>query len=332
MISILVLGTHADPHVNRVANEIRRRTRDEHSVLVLDYNDNTRFNFSVDDRGSHSLEINGKKLERYIVWDRQKLIPGSSFYIQGDEAYRGYAAQEWRSFYTLITGMNRGRVVNSPLARSCLFKPYQQTVAAHAGFLVPPTLITNDKKSALSFQSTNDSLVLKSVSGGRTSTRGEGEENPFGVMTMRVSSKHLEEAKEAELQVCPHFFQMEIDKKYQLRVVYINGAIYSFRIDSQLSRLSEVDWRKGMGLNSLSFKPHEPDEVLCSLISGFMTRMGLFAASLDLVVDKEGELWFIECNQDGAWGWLDDIVDGQITREFANAFQALSREIENEII
>jgi hypothetical protein len=37
-------------------------------------------------------------------------------------------------------------------------------------------------------------------------------------------------------------------------------------------------------------------------------------------VDPEQQVWFLECNQDGAWGWLDDIVEGAVTRAFADAF------------
>jgi len=39
-----------------------------------------------------------------------------------------------------------------------------------------------------------------------------------------------------------------------------------------------------------------------------------------LILDTEQQVWFLECNQDGAWGWLDDIAEGAITRAFADAF------------
>ena len=50
--------------------------------------------------------------------------------------------------------------------------------------------------------------------------------------------------------------------------------------------------------------------------------MGLFSGSIDLIVDVDDRVWCLECNQDGAWGWVDDIVDGAVGRAFADAFEA----------
>ena len=56
-------------------------------------------------------------------------------------------------------------------------------------------------------------------------------------------------------------------------------------------------------------------------IKRFMQLMGLFCGSLDLIADVGGRIWFLECNQDGAWGWLDDIAGGAVTEAFANEFR-----------
>ena len=52
-----------------------------------------------------------------------------------------------------------------------------------------------------------------------------------------------------------------------------------------------------------------------------MKLYNLFTGSFDMIVDKQGNHWFLECNQNGAWGWLDDIVKGRITEAFADAFE-----------
>lgn len=68
------------------------------------------------------------------------------------------------------------------------------------------------------------------------------------------------------------------------------------------------------------FKPASLDEETVARVRAFMDRMGFFTGSLDLIVDPEQQVWFLECNQDGAWGWLDDIAEGAITRAFADGF------------
>lgn len=317
---LLVLGTRTDPHVDRVVREIERRGHAQ--VFVLDYHADTRFSLEEDSAGRIVFRIDGIMLpERYLVWDRTKILPGTELYLRGgDETSSGYAAQEWRAFYKLLCGLNRGRVVNSLESRLCMIKPYQQAIAASVGLRVPPTLISNDKSSVEAFQRRNgDRIIMKSVSAGKVTPAGDGGENiPFFVMTMRVSPQDLEAATPEEIAYCPHFFQREIQKSHELRVVVVDDQILPFRIDSQESEVSSLDWRKGIEVSG--FSATSLDEGTIARIRAFMSRMGLFTGSLDLIVDTEQQVWFLECNQDGAWGWLDDIVEGAITRAFADGF------------
>src|SRR5215210_316964 len=314
---LLILGTRTDPHVDRVVQEIERRGNAQ--IFVLDYLDDTRFSLEEDIAGRIVFRINGITLpDRYLVWDRMKILPGTELYIRGgDETSSGYAAQEWRAFYKLLCGLNRGRVVNSLESRICMIKPYQQTMAASVGLRVPPTLVANDKRSVQAFQRQNgDRLIMKSVSAGKVTPAGDGGENiPFFVMTMQVSPEDLEAATAEEMAFCPHFFQREIEKSHELRVVVIDDQVLAFRIDSQEHELSSLDWRKSIEVAGFA---------LCRSMMAqlprfaFMHRMGLFTGSLDLIVDPEQQVRFLECNQDGAWGWLDNTVEGAITRAFAD--------------
>jgi hypothetical protein len=317
---LVILGTRTDPHVDRVVREVERRGNTQ--VFVLDYHADTRFSLEEDSAGRNVFRINGITLpDRYLIWDRTKLLPGTELYIRGgDEASSGYAAQEWRAFYKLLCGLNRGRVVNSLESRSCMIKPYQQAIAASVGFRVPPTLVSNDKSSVQAFQGQNGHrLIMKSVSGGKVGTVADGGENvPYVVMTMRVSPEDLEAAAPEEIAFCPHFFQREIEKSHELRVVVVDDRVLAFRIDSQDHELSSLDWRKGIEV--AGFAAVSLDEGTVAQIRAFMGRMGLFTGSLDLIVDPEQQVWFLECNQDGAWGWLDDIAEGAIARAFADGF------------
>jgi hypothetical protein len=314
---LLILGTRADPHVDRVASELERRGAAR--IFVLDYLDDTWFALEEDSTGRIVFRVNGTELpEQYLVWDRMKIIPGSELYLRGDETSSGYAAQEWQAFYKLLCGLNHERVVNSLASRSCMIKPYQQRIAASVGFRVPPTLITNHKESVQAFQRQNGfRLIMKSVSAGKVKPAGDGGMSiPFNVMTMRVDPAELEAATREELAYCPHFFQQEIPKSHELRVVVVDGQVMAFRIDSQQHELSALDWRKGMHV--AGFSAVSLDEETVTRIRAFMNRMGFFSGSLDLIVDREQQVWFLECNQDGAWGWLDDIVQGAVTRAFAD--------------
>lgn len=316
---LVILGSMEDPHVARVVNELNSRGRID--PLVVDYLNGVRFEFRTDSNGLASFELAGRRLsEPYLVWDRRKIAPGTHLYVRGDERSSGYAAQEWRAFYSLLCGVNGEMTVNSLASRRCMIKPYQQMMAAKAGFLVPNTMITNDRGRALSFMAECDGhIIMKSISAGKVKPSGEGEYIPYVVMTMRVGEDDLRSATEEEIEHCPHFFQQEVIKKHEFRVVYVDGRIHAFRVDSQRCRTGEVDWRKGMGF--VQFESGDLDAATRGSIDRYMRSMGLFSGSIDLIVDIDDRVWFLECNQDGAWGWVDDIVDGAVCRAFADAFE-----------
>jgi hypothetical protein len=277
---LLILGTRTDPHVDRVVREIERRGNAQ--VFVLDYHADTRFSLEQDMAGWIVFRINGITLpDRYLVWDRTKLLPGTNLYIHGgDETSSGYAAQEWRAFYKLLCGLNRERVVNSLESRACMIKPYQQVIAASVGFRVPPTLISNEKSSVQLFQQQNENqLIMKSVSAGKVGTVGDSGENiPFVVMTMGVPPEDLEAATPEEIAFCPHFFQRKIPKSHELRVVVVDDKVLAFRIDSQNHELTSLDWRKGIAVAGFSAVALDDDTI--AKIRAFMSRMGFFTGSL----------------------------------------------------
>lgn len=316
---LVVLGSMEDPHVERVVTKLQARGHVD--ALVVDYLNDARFAFGSDARGNVFFEIDGRRLsERYLVWDRTKIMPGTHLYVRGDERSSGYAAQEWRAFYRLLCGVNGDMAVNSLVARQCMIKPYQQMMAAKAGLWVPESMITNDRARALDFlDECRGDMIMKSVSAGKVKPSGEGEDIPYVVMTMRVGARDLDAADDAEVAFCPHFFQREIRKKHELRVVYVDGEMHTFEIASQASRISEVDWRKGIGYVDFTRGRIAPE--IASSIDGFMRSMGLFSGSIDLIVDQDERVWFLECNQDGAWGWLDDVAGGEVTETFARAFE-----------
>lgn len=320
MPTMLVLGTMIDPHVERVVTELRQRGNID--IHVLDFlDDNSSFSLQVDEQGDWQLIVDGTEFSgEYLVWDRSKLIYGTIFYVKGDDDGKGFAAEEWRALYRLISGIHEGRTVNALRLRACLLKPYQQIIAARAGFKVPSSIVTDSKIDAVHFAGeARDGIIMKSLSGTKVKPPFEGDYIPYNVMTMRISEADILEATDEEVGYCPHFLQHEVIKAYELRIVIVNGDIIPFKVDSQSRSISEVDWRKGLGL--VSFSPSELTEGLQRQIEDFMILSGLFCGSMDIVVDRDGQAWFLEINPEGAWGWLDDLVDGKVTRAFADGFE-----------
>jgi len=52
-----------------------------------------------------------------------------------------------------------------------------------------------------------------------------------------------------------------------------------------------------------------------------MDHVGWLWGSMDVIVDQNGDYWFLECNPQGQWGWLDR--EGKITHSKANLLEHL---------
>ena len=316
MNDFLILGTIRDPHVKWVTSHLEELGV---SSIIMDALESTPFSFEFHENGDSHFVIDEKVISNEIViWNRTKLYEGSPFYFEIHDPYASFKAPEWNAAYRLINTYYYDRVLNNPISRAFLLKPYQQMVAAKLGFKTPETLISNRKNDLLNFIDCNNSVIMKGISGCRIEKRDEESQAPLNLMTMMVNRADINKASEKELEICPSLMQTNIKKKYELRIVVIDREIFAFKIPSQDFEYTSTDWRYGN--HSLPFTLVEIEEELQEKILIFMREMQLFSGSIDLIKDINNQYWFLECNQDGQWGWLDMTVNQKISKAFANAF------------
>jgi hypothetical protein len=313
---IIVLGSNEDPHVENVVSVMRSNFNTV--IKVLDCLKPSNFSIRYLKNGGSEIVIDGDVInEPFLVWSRMKLVPGTPFYLKGNEAFTGFAANEWRALCRIIAQSAPLGCYNPIQSHAFYYKPLQQQVAIRVGLKVPETLLTNHRHDAISFLERLPQAIMKSISEAKVRTRGDGEEIPFNIMTMKVDVEDLKLASDEELAFCPHFFQEEIEKAYELRIVYVDGAIYSFKINSQDYKTTQTDWRKGLW--ALKYELQETPPTIHEKITQFMRESNLHFGSLDFIVDRSGQFWFLECNQDGAWEWLNEANDNMIAQAYAEA-------------
>lgn len=321
MSDILILGTLRDPHIERVTKEIERLGGPR--TVVLDHLASTETSFAVHADGEHALHIAGRHIERpLVVWDRRKMIEGSPLGFDAGEGGKQTATwrkNEWSVYDRMIMGIFGACVVNSIPARACLVKPYQQVLAAACGFAVPETLVAN-RKAPISDFVANRKAIIKSLSTTPVIPDDETIDKQSVVLTMAIPPESLAEATEAQFSLAPQFVQQNIPKRYELRVVVIDQEVLPFRILSQELEISKTDWRAGRG--AVLFEPCTVTDAVAAGLRRFMQITGLFSGSFDLIVDPDDRTWFLECNQDGQWGWLDNLAGGAVAKSFARAFVA----------
>ena len=317
MRPLVMLGSNADPHLGWIRDAVRAAS--DAPVHIVDHATSV-VEIDVDAVGTCRLMIDGAEVAgEFVVFDRAKLQLGSPFYVAGDDPHqshtRGFIADEWNALHRLICSL-AWRVLNPLEARSRLTKPYQQIVAAGCGLLVPETCVSNDKAALLArLDAWGGQGVMKSLSGAIIRLDPADDRATRVFMTTAVTRDELDAADDAETALVPNFLQREIAKSFELRLVWVNGRQACFDIDSQRYATTRLDWR--YSTSALSFGDFDLPAAVAAQVDLFMERIGLFCGSLDFIVDPDGRYWFLECNQQGAWGWLDAPRDGRIARMFA---------------
>jgi len=331
-ISLLVLGTRDDDHVDVVATKLAELGR---SVCVADHNHPPTFSITQGPSGVVQFCYDeyswDSECRDFVVWNRSKLWWGSPVFFGRSFADQPsyddadtlrsllYLAEEWQGVYRVLMSFFADRTLNRPSSVFLGNKLLQQREAASCGFRIPESISTNDKNRILAFIDDNCEVVMKSLAGARMIPRREmGEVVPTDVMTMDVDRASVQEADETEFRAGPSFFQSKISKDHELRIVVVDGEMFTFAIPSQDFEHTRTDWRYGNDI--LSFTPCALPDRVAAGVRTLMASLGLAMGSVDLIVDRSGDYWFLEVNPEGAWGWLDPLVSGRISDSVACLF------------
>ncbi|AQS68560.1 ATP-grasp ribosomal peptide maturase [Streptomyces pactum] len=226
----------------------------------------------------------------------------------GEQAAR-FAAQENRRGFGGVLGALPGCLYLShpqAIARA-EYKPAQLDAAARAGLIVPATLISNDPGEAEQFCA-EQATVYKPLHAGSYDVGGE----PAGIWTAPVEAGQIDGA----VRHSAHPFQAQVPKVADVRAVAVGEQVFSARITAPPG---VVDWRAEY--QSLTYEPVAcPDETRGALVR-FLASFGLNFGAFDFAVTADGAWWFLECNPNGQWAWLEDSAGLPITHAVADLLE-----------
>ncbi|WP_367125310.1 ATP-grasp ribosomal peptide maturase [Streptomyces phytohabitans] len=193
--------------------------------------------------------------------------------------------------------------VNHPLRNAAAeYKPAQLAVAQHLGLSVPPTLVTNDPDEARSFVRAHDRVVYKTLRW----TPYQRDGVPVTGWADPVTAAEIDE----RVVLVPHLFQAVVDKVADLRVLIVGREVFAVRIESGM-----LDWRKDY--SALSYCVVDLPSRTGKALRSYLEHFGLVSGSFDLSVDKAGDLWWLELNPNGQWGWLEESTGLAMSAAFA---------------
>lgn len=221
---------------------------------------------------------------------------------------------EWnKTLLGLYLSLNNAKWLN-PLRKSYKAenKYLQMQLANKIGFKIPNTIVSNNRDYLKKFCNEHDNnVVLKLMSQEFYKT----EEGFKGLYVNKINCENLEDFKEYSEN--PIVLQEYIDKKYEVRYTVVGEKHLVCKIDSQKSKIADVDWRR----YDIANTPHsiiEPPNEIKSMVNLFMKELEIEYGALDFIVAKNGEWYFLEINSMGQWLWIEELSGLDISGEIVS--------------
>ncbi|MCS5708640.1 hypothetical protein CC99x_006930 [Candidatus Berkiella cookevillensis] len=236
-----------------------------------------------------------------VVWFRRPRLPTLPNSIHPDD--EKFIKEESISFMrALWSFMCESAVWINPFSSYHMAnsKLVHLRLALELGFIIPNTLVSNDKNRILDFLAKNKctGVIYKTF----MPFSWQEEEGVFSSQTAIVSADFLPEQE--VLQMTPGIYQSLVLKAYEIRATFFNDCCIAVRIENH----SEIDWR------SLHFKGKIPigEIKLPNLIYDkciqLMKKLGISFGCFDFIVTPAGEYIFLEVNEMGQFLWIEELL------------------------
>lgn len=198
-------------------------------------------------------------------------------------------------------------------------KEYQQRIARRLGFNVPRTVTTSDPRAAQRFVVDSPGpVVAKSLA--PQALPGKMQ------VTHQVPPKAGIEFFEG-LRVEPTIFQTQITRVTELRVTVVGDSFFAAKVGSSASDSNPAiqDWRPAQINGTFVAEPVELDRNVQRLCRAYLRAMDLNFGAFDFIVDDNGVHWFLECNPNGQWGFIEQATGQPIGRTIARTLIRAAR-------
>jgi glutathione synthase/RimK-type ligase-like ATP-grasp enzyme len=251
-----------------------------------------------------------------VIWIRRPLEPRPNPRTSPEDAK--FAANEYRSFYDSLMYLLEAlpvRVFNKYTAsRFINNKSVQLMLARACGMNVPRTLMTNSPQAVREFFRDHPQRMISKAFSTHIWEKEQG--GPIVVTeTFELSADML--PSDEVLTYAPAIYQQLVVKKFDVRMVLLGAAVYSYSLHNPKGAL---DWRGDATRGLVKVEPIiTPPEVEKSVLA-FAAKSGIQCGSFDFAIDHQDRWWFLEVNEGGQFLWLDACNPGLHVQEKFLAF------------
>lgn len=240
------------------------------------------------------------------VWYRRPRRPQPMEGVAPCDA--AFVADEWdlfqRNLFAMGPELTGALWVNGPQAAVRAENKLLQLRAAEAvGLRLPATLLSNEPEAVRAFLRAQGRVIFKTFSAHTWKDAETGEL----VNSAAVLLEDPAELQDASIALCPGIYQAYVDKVADLRVTVIGGRCFAARI-AKAEGGAFVDWRPRTYMPDLKAEACALPVDIERRIQGLMAALDLSFGCVDLVLDRQGELHFLEVNQGGQFLFVEELV------------------------
>lgn len=191
-------------------------------------------------------------------------------------------------------------------------KAVQLRMAGASGLKTPATLMSNSPAAVRHFfDRYPDNAICKAFA--THIWQQQGKEDLMVTETFSLNREDLPTDDEV-FTYSPAIYQEKVRKQFDIRAVLMGERVYSFAVRTPANSL---DWRHDAALRKVAVERIATPAAVESGILRFAATIGVCTGSLDLAVDRNGEWWFLEINEQGQFLWLDDLCpQAQLLEKF----------------
>jgi hypothetical protein len=319
---ILIITNKEDVHPDRVIDILTKNNipffRLNTEAILSDYkityvNDSINTFFYIRDI-KRNVSLDTREIS--AIWERRPAKPEESN-IQ-DEKIRQLCLKEANELvfeirYFLKEIFSIGHVFNDRIASA---KTLQHNVANKVGFLTPSAIISNDFSAAKKIVNKYNSVAQKSLSA--DSLELNDYEDYYVFWTKKRQVEDIVNFPEDSFELTFNYLQEYIEKEFELRVTVVCDDIFACKIESQHLNEEEgkVDFRQGYEHELIYSEFNLPHKIRLNCLA-YLNQMNLNFGCFDILVTKNKEYIFLECNPNGQWSWIEEEAGLPISKSIA---------------
>lgn len=301
---IVIATREGDSSTNDVIDWINHHNEQVLRVDEANQVEHLHITSSTDAHHSSFIQVNGQKVyfkDIAAFWHRK----GQAFFtnhpaysLKLDSSHVDVSAavtQEWEIvkeylFFLLSQNRHLGNYFQSSLNKLIV-----QHQAQSIGLLAPKATVLTAKEDALKIDFAAITKALSEVS------IISFDDANFCSYTTEVTQEYIQTLPD---DFFPALLQQKIEKKYEVRVFYLDGKCYSMAIFSQLDQQTQVDFRVYNMTKPNRTVPYQLPKELEAKIDTLMQKLQLNTGSLDFMVTEDNQFYFLEVNPVGQFGMV----------------------------